>query len=113
MFSDRVRSRLDDIVNDAARAQTFIGDMDVDTFVADQRTLLAVERLLQRVTEATIQIGMQEMARIAPGVAARKIRDFGNFLRHQYADVDARVIYTIVREDLPPLAEAASRALAA
>lgn len=113
MSSDRVRSRLEDIVHDAARAQAFLADMDVAALMMDQRTLLAIERLLQRITEATIQIGADEMARMMPDIPARQLRSFGNLLRHQYADVDAGVIHTIVTDDLPLLAAAAARALAA
>ena len=112
MFSDRVRRRLEDIVGDAARAQQFLADMDLTAFERDDRTMLAIERLLQRVTEATIHIGAADMARIGSDIPVAKLRAFGNLLRHQYAEVDAGVVYTIATRDLPVLAAAAARALA-
>ena len=111
MYSDRVTRRLQDIVDDAATLERLLTGIDADAFVGDDRTVLAVERLLQRITEAVIPIGADDMARIAPAISARQVRDFGNLLRHQYADVDSRVVYTVARENVPMLAAAAIRAL--
>ena len=111
MFSERIRARLEDIVQDVARAQAFLDGMEVIALAADERTMLAIERLLQSITEPTVQINSDEMARIAPDAPARQVNDFGNLLRHQCSDIDPGVVYTIVRDDLPPLAIAAARAL--
>lgn len=111
MFSERTRLRLQDIVEDAGRIATFLGDMDPAAFQDDERTMLAVERLLQRVTEAVVQIGSTDMDRIRPDLPVRTIRAFGNILRHQYRTLDVELVYRVARDHVPPLAAAAARAL--
>jgi uncharacterized protein with HEPN domain len=112
MFSDRVHRRLATIVDDADRLESFLTGLDGDAFAADDLMVLAVERLLQRITEAVIQIGPAEMERVAPGLPTGRIRAFGNRLRHDYDNIDHRLVYAIARESVPPLREAAARALA-
>lgn len=45
----------------------------------------------------------------APDVAWRKIETLGNFLRHEYREVDPELIWSITQENLPGLLEAARR----
>lgn len=111
MFSERVRLFLFDIVDDSDRIASFIQGLTVDDLVADDRTLLAVERLFQRITEAVIQIGADEMARIAPDLPVGKIRAFGNRLRHDYRAIDPRLLLQTACNDLPSLRAAAAEAL--
>jgi uncharacterized protein with HEPN domain len=42
-----------------------------------------------------------------PQIPWRRIEDFGNWLRHQYDQVDNTIILAIVRNDLEPLRRAA------
>ncbi|WP_445190736.1 HepT-like ribonuclease domain-containing protein [Sphingomonas sp. Tas61C01] len=111
MYSERVRLLLADIVEDSDRVVAFTGEMDVEMLAADERTLLAVERLFQRITEAVIQIGSDDMARIGTDLPIKNIRDFGNRLRHDYRNIDPALLLRTARTSLPLLRHAAARAL--
>ena len=45
-----------DIVQNIESIISYIGDRDYDSFVKDRRTVDAVERCLQRITEAAIKL---------------------------------------------------------
>jgi len=111
MFSERTRLFLADIVDDADRIVAFVAGLDAGALGADERTLLAVERLFQRVTEAVIQIGDEDMALIGPDLPVRNIRGLGNRLRHDYRNIDPELLLRITRDELPLLRTAAERAL--
>jgi uncharacterized protein with HEPN domain len=105
--------RLADIIENIDLAAAFIGDRGLETFLDDALRLAAVERCLQRITEACIKIGPDRMGLIAPDQPFARIRGFGNMLRHGYDNLDPSIIWLTVREDLPSLREACVRALAA
>lgn len=111
MFSELTRLFLSDIVEDADRLAAFVDGMDAQALDADERTLLAVERLFQRITEAVIQIGTDDMAKIGPDLPLRNIRGLGNRLRHDYRNIASEVLLQIARNELPALRAAARKAL--
>lgn len=111
MSSEQVEQRLTDIVENIDRIDDHLGDRDIEAFVANPLIADAVERCLQRITEAVIKIGPDRMARLAPDVPVAKVRAVGNLLRHAYDVVDLRLVYGMVKEDLPTLRAAAIRAL--
>lgn len=84
--------------------------MDAATFRRDAKTVAAVERKLQVISEAAIRLGDQAEV-LCPGLPWRDIRGIGNWLRHQYDHVDVDAIWQTVIEDLPPLQTAVTRAL--
>ena len=111
MLSERSADRLRDVIEDATRIETFIDNMTLAEFLASERTVFAVERLLQRITEAAIQIGAADAALIGPGFPIAQMRGLGNRLRHEYRDLDRAVIFEIARIEVPALATAAELAL--
>ncbi|MDP1027406.1 DUF86 domain-containing protein [Sphingomonas sp. KR1UV-12] len=111
MYSERTRLFLADIAEDANRLMSFVTGMDANGLAGDERTLLAVERLFQRITEAVIQIGPDDMARIDPNLPIRNIRGLGNRLRHDYRNIDPALLLRTAQNDLPALVAAAERAL--
>lgn len=99
MLSERTKRRLRDILDDAYRVQVFLDGMTLPVFLADERTIFAVERLLQRITEAAIQIEAGDAERIGPGLPVVQMRALGNRLRHEYFDVNRTILFDIaVRE---------------
>jgi uncharacterized protein with HEPN domain len=111
MLSERTANRLRDMVEDARRIETFISGMTLDDFMAQERTLFAVERLLQRITEAAIQIDPADAALLGDDIPIQKMRSLGNRLRHEYRDLDRAVVFDIARIQVPALAIAAEIAL--
>lgn len=84
--------------------------MTFEAFRSDGKTVRAVERSLQIISEAAIRLG-PEAERLCPGLPWRSIRGIGNWLRHQYDGVDVQTVWDTVLNDLPPLAHAVSLAL--
>jgi uncharacterized protein with HEPN domain len=79
--------------------------MNFSAFREDPKTVAAVERKLQIISEAAIRLGAEAENR-CPGPAWRDIRGMGNWLRHQYERIELPVIWKTVRDDLPPLRNA-------
>jgi uncharacterized protein with HEPN domain len=93
------------------RLESFIAGLTGEALMADEKTLLAVERLFQRITEAVIQIGTDAMREIGEDIPVARIRAFGNRLRHEYRAIDPMLLLQTAREDLPQLRAAPARAL--
>lgn len=113
MSSERVRIRLQDIVDNADWVAEYLEGYDLEAFKRDRRTADAVERCFGRITEAVIQLGPLNSEQAGLAVPWSEVRSLGNRLRHEYRRIDRTIIYTIARDDLPPLRNAAARALEA
>jgi uncharacterized protein with HEPN domain len=109
--TDREAQRLQDIIDNVTRIESHVAGMEFDAFAADTKTVDAVERCLQRITEAVIKIGPERMAAISPRTPVEAVRGLGNLLRHDYDGVDLDTIWRTVRESLPELRVDCARAL--
>jgi len=109
MLSDRVIGRPRDIIDDADRIGIFIDGMSASEFIADERTIFAIERLLQRITEAAIQITATGAE--IEGLPIAQMRALGNRLRHEYGEIDRKQIFDLARIDVPQVRVAAELAL--
>lgn len=92
MSTEREALRLRDIVENIDRIESYLAGYDFDAFAEDDRTIDAVERCLQRITEAAIKIGAERMAEISPRTPAEAVRGLGNRLRHEYDMLDLATI---------------------
>lgn len=111
MSSERVVLNLRDIVENVERIERHIAGRDFAAFELDEMIVDAVERCLQRISEAVIRIGPDRMARIAPDLPSEAVRGLGNILRHEYHRIDLRVVWETVTERLPGLKVDCLRAL--
>jgi uncharacterized protein with HEPN domain len=84
--------------------------MDRAAFDADPRTRDAVERCLERVSEAATKLG-DAADELAPGPPWKSVRALGNVLRHAYDHVDPARIWEIVTQDLPQMRTAVEAGL--
>jgi uncharacterized protein with HEPN domain len=107
MPSSDPAKRLQDILDNIARIRAHLGRMTAKRFFADAKTQDAVERCLERISEAARKIG-DVLDRRYPEVEFPKLRQFGSLLRHNYDGVDDDLIWQAVKERLDPL-EAACR----
>jgi uncharacterized protein with HEPN domain len=108
--SSRPVVRFQDILDNIRQIRTYLKDLDRSAFDADDRTRDAVERCLERISEAAVKLG-NDAELLAPGPPWQAIRSFGNVLRHAYDQVDPTRIWEIVNGDLPVLETAILRAL--
>jgi len=85
-----------------------IADADYDAFVQNWGMQRAVERGLEIISEASRHIPAEYRA-LAPEIPWRQIAAIGNLLRHEYQRADTSLIWNILIEHLPRLAEAVDR----
>ncbi|MGH9583797.1 MAG: HepT-like ribonuclease domain-containing protein [Bryobacteraceae bacterium] len=101
---------LQDIAEAIERIEEFTHGMDFEAFRSDAKTVAAVERKLQIISEAAVRLGNHGEA-LCPGLPWSDIRGIGNWLRHRYDRVDLEIIWQTVNSKLPPLHAAARKAL--
>jgi uncharacterized protein with HEPN domain len=93
---------LRDIVASIDAIESFTEGMDFEAFRADAKTIAAVERKLQVISEAAVRLG-EDAERLCPGPPWQNIRGIGNWLRHQYDRLELDIVWTTVKDDLPSL----------
>ena len=101
---------LRDIADAIDMIERFTSGMDLEQFRQDPKTVAAVERKLQIISEAAIRLGAVAESR-CPGAPWRDIRGIGNWLRHQYDRIELPVVWRTVEADLPKLKTAVRDAL--
>ncbi|HEV2619552.1 MAG TPA: HepT-like ribonuclease domain-containing protein [Acidobacteriaceae bacterium] len=101
---------LRDILESIDLIDSFLGEMDFESYCNDPKTKSAVERQMQILTEAAIRLE-DEADVICPGPDWRGFRRMGNVLRHMYHRVDDEIVWNTVKEELPELRAAVVRAL--
>lgn len=102
MPSDASVRALRDILHHIDLAMQFAGGLERDRFVADTRTVYAVTRCLEIISEASRRLSDDLKARHT-AIAWKQMAGAGNVYRHDYEDVAARFVWTTVKNDLPPL----------
>jgi uncharacterized protein with HEPN domain len=108
--SDKPARRLLDIIENGQAIARYTEGMDGTTFEENALVSDAVERCLERISEAVAKLGDQA-AVLLPTQPWHKIRAFGNILRHEYDEVIKDRLWEIVENDLPSLVEASKAAL--
>ena len=76
--------------------------MDQTAFTQDPKTSNAVERCLERISEAAKKLG-DVAENLCPGVPWPQIRGVGNLLRHEYDRIDIARVWLMIEDDLPSL----------
>jgi uncharacterized protein with HEPN domain len=102
MHSDTAIAALRDIEHHIALALHFAQGFDYDTFRDDPRTVYAVTRCLEIISEASRRLPDELKAR-HPAIAWKDMAGAGNIYRHDYEDVAAQHVWDAVQIDLPPL----------
>ena len=107
-FARRVEARANDIVTAVNRIRGYIRGYSQLDYFNDQKTQAAVERELERISEACVRIrALEKAAHTAdsktlehrfPNVPWAQIRGLGNRLRHAYDRIEAKIIWRTVAE---------------
>lgn len=109
MPSKNPAQRLRDIVENIDAIQDFTSRMDRDDFASDRKTVYAVTRALEIISEASRRLPEKVRDRnpeIDWAVAAA-----GNVYRHEYEGVDTALIWHTVQHSLGELRSAAAAEL--
>jgi uncharacterized protein with HEPN domain len=102
--------RLQDIIDNAQAIFRYTEGMDLTAFEENRLVYDAVERCLERISEASAKLGDMALYLI-PDQPWQRIRAFGNVLRHEYDGIREDRLFEIVKIDLPGLCGAAEEAL--
>jgi uncharacterized protein with HEPN domain len=104
--------RFRDILENIEAIERYTQGLDEAAFVNSDLVVDAVERCFSRLCEAARKLeGLAE--ELAPDQPWKKIRDFGNILRHDYDMIERKDLWGVVSNDLPSLRAACQRALIA
>ena len=110
MPSSKPARRFEDILENALAIERYTEGMDMGAFMADAKTRDAVERCLERISEAAAKLG-ETAPKLAPEQPWQQIRALGNQIRHEYDRLRAERLWEIVKDDLPGLQRACEQAL--
>ena len=93
---------LRDILHHIDLAERFVEGVERDGFLGDVRTVYAVTRCLEIISEASRRLPDTAKAR-HPAIPWKQMAGAGNVYRHDYEDVAARYVWDTLKVDLPPL----------
>ena len=96
------RRHFEDVLEAIDKIEHFVGSMEFDEYVRDEKTKAAVERKIQVLTEAVIRIADESPGEY-PEIDQKGYRGMGNVLRHSYHRVDDSLVWETVKNDLPEL----------
>lgn len=106
MPSSRRLDRLGDIVKNCDRVERHVVGMSREAYFADEKTIDAVERCLQRISEAAYKLGPY-LDDLYPEAPWKQARGIGNILRHKYDEIAEDLIWTSIEDDVPRLRRSA------
>jgi uncharacterized protein with HEPN domain len=89
-------------------ATQFVAGLDYEAFQDDARTVYAVTRCLEIISEASRRLPNEMKAR-HPAIAWKNMAGAGNVYRHDYEDVAAKLVWDTVTTGLTALAEGCRR----
>lgn len=101
---------LNDILEAARKAITFVEGMNLAGFVDDEKTGFAAVRALEIVGEATRRIPDSFRER-HPEIPWREMAGTRDKLIHDYFGVNLEVVWKTIHEDLPPLIKSVQKLL--
>jgi len=114
MFSDAVLGWLTDARDNALQIASYLDDVDEAAFANNAEKRDAVERCLERVSEAVSRVHRSgvDLEQAESEVPWRDVRAIGNHLRHAYDRIDAGIIWQTAVRDIAPIVAAIERLLA-
>jgi uncharacterized protein with HEPN domain len=92
---------LRDILHHIDLATGFAAGFELEAFKQDLKTIYAVTRRLEIISEASRRLPEDAKAR-HPEIAWKQMASAGNVCRHDYEDVAAGFVWETVQRALPP-----------
>jgi uncharacterized protein with HEPN domain len=102
MPSKHPDTALRDILHHIDLAERFVDGIGREAFLVDARTVYAVTRCLEIISEASRRLP-GELKERHLGIPWKQMAGAGNVYRHDYEDVAARYVWDTIRRDLPAL----------
>jgi len=111
MPSKNPAQRLKDILDNIDAIQAFSAGMSVDDFTGDRKTVYAVTRALEIISEASRRLP-EEIKSVHPEIDWPAVAAAGNVYRHEYEVVDDALVWHTIKFGLSGLRDAAAAELA-
>jgi len=105
MPSKNPTQRLTDILDNIQAIAEFTAGMTFENYVSDRKTVYAVTRALEIISEATRRLS-DELKQRHPEIAWTGIAAAGNVYRHEYDNVDETLVWHTIQHELAPLRQA-------
>jgi len=102
MFKRDIRLYIDDIKESIGAIEEFTSEINFEGFTSDRKTYSATLREFIVIGEAISHIPENLKERF-PQVEWRQIKDFRNFIVHEYFGIDAKIVWDAVKQELPLL----------
>jgi uncharacterized protein with HEPN domain len=99
-----------DIAQNIALARTFVAGLSFEEFKAEPKTVYAVTRCLEIISEASRRLSNEIKIR-HPNITWSDMAGAGNVYRHDYQFVRADILWRTIYEFLPPLLETVEQEL--
>ena len=91
-----------DILNAVREVEEFTEGMNFKTFLTDKKTINAVIRSLEVMGEATKHIP-EDVREQYPDIPWKRMAGIRDKLIHEYSGVDLEIIWSVIKEELPPI----------
>ncbi|HXS58235.1 MAG TPA: DUF86 domain-containing protein [Hanamia sp.] len=93
---------LSDIKESIENILSFTDNITFEIYSADIKTVHAVQHNFMIIGEAVARIS-EEYKQQQGQINWRQIKDFRNIIVHDYFGIDNRIVWDIIKDDLPPL----------
>jgi len=94
--------RLSDILENIEFARQLTHQMSYEEFAEDRKTQYAVVRALEIISEASRRLPEELKARHSE-IPWKAVAAVGNVLRHEYEEVDPRIVWRTVKNEIVDL----------
>lgn len=96
MSERNARLLIDDIVTAIEKIQIYTAGYTFEEYVADDKTRHAVERNFEIIGETASRVP-DAYKQLHPRIEWRLIKDFKNYLIHEYFGVNAQIVWDTIR----------------
>ena len=93
---------LEDIKESIENIISFTNELSFDLYCSDIKTVHAVQHNFMIIGEAVARIP-EEYKLQHKQIDWRQIKDFRNIIVHDYFGIDSRIVWDIIRQDIPDL----------
>ena len=91
-----------DILDSGKAILEYVNGLSFERFSKDRKTYSAVIREFEIIGEAVGKLP-DSLKRLYPGIEWQDIKDFRNFLIHEYFGVDLEIVWRVIQDDLASL----------
>lgn len=102
MYKRDIALYLADVDEAIAAIESYTAGIDIDFFKSDRKTYSATLREFIVIGEAIAHIP-DEIKQQIPSIEWRLVKDFRNFIVHEYFGVDPQIVWDAVCQELPLL----------